>query len=67
MMDCIYIAQFYLNRQSTLQGCLSFTNSLWVKYLAQGHFDMSTGGAGERTTNIGIKERPALPSVHQNL
>ena len=39
----------------------------WVQYLAKGHFDMWTGGAGNRITNLPIGERPTLPPEPQPL
>ena len=36
-----------------------------VKYLAQGHIDTRTGGAGNRTTDLPISGRPALPPEPQ--
>ena len=37
-----------------------------VQYLAQGHFNMQTGGAGNRTANLPISGRPALPLSHSH-
>ena len=31
---------------------------MWVQCLAQGHFDMQTGGAGNQTTDLPVSERP---------
>ena len=38
-----------------------------VQYLAQGHFDMWTGGAGGRTADLLITGRHALPPELQPL
>ena len=36
-----------------------------VKYLTKGHIDMKTGGARNRTTDLPVSGRPALPPEPQ--
>lgn len=36
----------------------------WVEYLAQGHFDMQTAGAGDRTTDLLTGGQPPVPEPH---
>lgn len=45
---------------------LSLTNwrQLGVKCLAQGHFDMQTGGAGNQIGDPAISRQPPLPLSH---
>lgn len=42
------------------------SGALRVQSLAQGHFDMRTGGAGDRTPNPVVNEQPTLPLSHSH-
>ena len=44
---------------------ISMTGVIWVQYLAQEHFNIWTGGAGNQTINLQISGRPALPPESQ--
>ena len=49
---------------AAMQGAPAHQEQFEVLYLAQGHFDMQTGGAGNRTADLPISGQPCYLIYH---
>ena len=60
---CIYFTRSYTHRQrcQPRKATASSSGALTVRCLAQGQLDIQLGGAGDRTSNLPVTSRPALP------